>query len=478
MQEERIDLGPAGLLVIAPTPDEFPFGARGVRPLRFYLERDADINTFDELKIPGAILKSNRLDVAFDLAETVGDLIGCREQMTAMMQRRDRTQIPYPGMEHYQTLDLSTKRYDYQAESARFLFRRSYAILGEAPRTGKSNMLLITHALAGSPKTLIVLNALGRRVWAEEIALWLGQSAAMLYGRGGDEVRVFCVPCGGRGYVYVAPNAQGECEPVSCQECKAKNGQSLGEKLYLIRDLQLQLDSYELREEPTPRKLEIYYAKIENWRVKCSLKIRKRAEKETQRRSKWDAKRVKFLNRVSKSPRVDRADKIYVPLAPLKLLKEPIAPLGQRISVPYATLPPVYRCTQHPDETDSVPRPCRQCKKELLDALTNAKFVLCNYDCIMAQTDINDRGVVTVRTDLPGWAGIIASLPFEMGIISESHRCRGINQSAKAEDTRASRVYDMFAPIKRVYAETGTMVYTRLIDAFNQLQIVSKGLFS
>jgi hypothetical protein len=84
--------------------------------------------------------------------------------------------------------------------------------------SGKTPTTLAAAALVGSKKTLIVCPSIAKLVWATEIAKWMHLPSTLLYGRGGDEARTFCVPCNGTGRIG------GE----HCPDCKAGNGQSYG----------------------------------------------------------------------------------------------------------------------------------------------------------------------------------------------------------------------------------------------------------
>jgi len=84
--------------------------------------------------------------------------------------------------------------------------------------SGKTPTTLAAAALVGSKKTLIVCPSIAKLVWATEIAKWMHLPSTILYGRGGDEARTFCVQCNGTG------RTGGE----HCHDCKAANGQSYG----------------------------------------------------------------------------------------------------------------------------------------------------------------------------------------------------------------------------------------------------------
>lgn len=84
--------------------------------------------------------------------------------------------------------------------------------------SGKTPTTLAAASLIGSKKTLIVCPSIAKLVWATEIAKWMQLPSTILYGRGGDEARTFCVACNGTGRI----------SHDYCPSCKGKNGQSYG----------------------------------------------------------------------------------------------------------------------------------------------------------------------------------------------------------------------------------------------------------
>lgn len=84
--------------------------------------------------------------------------------------------------------------------------------------SGKTPTTLAAASLVGSKKTLIVCPSIAKLVWATEIAKWMQLPSTLLYGRGGDEARTFCVAC----------NGTGRTGGSHCEACKAGNGQSYG----------------------------------------------------------------------------------------------------------------------------------------------------------------------------------------------------------------------------------------------------------
>ena len=88
--------------------------------------------------------------------------------------------------------------------------------------SGKTPTTLAATALVGAKKTLIICPSIAKFVWATELARWQGEAALILYGRSASEARRFCVACAGSGVVTSG----------HCPDCKAKNGQSYGARIF------------------------------------------------------------------------------------------------------------------------------------------------------------------------------------------------------------------------------------------------------
>lgn len=430
-----------GKVDIAETPEKFPLGARGQRPFRFTLEDDDDIAKLKELDIPGVLVRGRRVDCAYDVAPEICNYIGCPGALNAPIQLRENCPIPMPGLPKYKALGLDKKRRDYQGHSTRFLFRRAYGYLTEEPRMGKCIIVLCVFILDDAKKMLILCNSLGKYVWGEEIAKWIGEEAVLLFGRAGHEVRVFCKACQGAGEVVRADGAVDEfgaelTDP--CKVCRVR-GVSRGERIHLVRELEAETQSWELQDAPTE----------EQWE--------KHRAKDAKRLAEWETKDPKRR-------------KPFKPSDP---------PNGKKHKVRFCTVPSTFRCPKHTDEADTKPRPCRQCKAELFTVLEKAPIIVSNYDIIYSQLDKNDVGVEYAREDLPGWGPILARFKFDMALLSEAHRLRGYElQAEKRGQTRRDRADALCDPIERVMAETGTPLYGFVRDYFSVLDIISKGLFS
>lgn len=102
--------------------------------------------------------------------------------------------------------------------------------------SGKTPTTLAAASLVGARKVLIACPSIAKLVWATEINKWLNQPSLLLYGRGGDEAREFCIACAGSGRDSAGHH---------CPACRRKNGQSFGSKVFSTpEDVRAQLDAH------------------------------------------------------------------------------------------------------------------------------------------------------------------------------------------------------------------------------------------
>lgn len=637
-KQERIFLR-AGRIDIESTPDEFPLGKRGQRPLRFTLTDEEALLRVKELDIPGVVIRGMRVDAAWDAARAVCKVIGEPDVLDASLQHRLTCMVPLPGKAKYDAGLISKSRRDYQAEGIRYLLRRAYAILGDPPRclsgdtkivvnragvgtrmslrdlhykfhggvtwggrarsraftwdetiatytqscdehnlyirsnrivdvyesgekevfevitkrghrlkasadhpfltptgwvrlhalrpgaevytvvypradvkakkrrkdvtargeldyivsisscgiemtydmtmeapranfvanefivhnSGKCLMILGVAELIAAEKVLIICNSLGKYVWAEEVAKWLGEECVLLFGRAGHEARVFCKACMGRGTLLVNDGVSSECSEVVCKVCNRR-----GEYIYSVRELAQDTVPRVWNEEPTSDAWERYNAKVLAHEQKIETKRQEHEAKERARYAEWELKNPK-----RRKPFINREFMKHPSTLPEK-------PKGQR-RVERVPVDGVFRCPRHQDEVDSYERACNRCKAELAAIIAQHRVVVVNYDILSAQKDKDDRGAAIVRADLPGWGPILAKFQFALAVADESHKLRGWQgkgAGGKTSQTRRERANEVCAEIARVFAVTGTPVYGFVRDLWGQLDFVSKGLWS
>ena len=454
-----------GRIDIQETPEEFPLGARGTRPVCFSLSNSDDIKAVKSLSIPGVLVQGMRIKCAWDAAPIVASAIGEPNALDQALADRLSCRVPLPGKERYDALGLHKARRDYQGEGIRFLLRRAYALLGHPPRAGKCLMVLSVSTLIEAKKVLIICNSLGKYVWAEEIAKWLGEECVLLFGRAGTEVRTFCKVCMGRGSI-VSTDASDEVHETQCKACRVR-GRSRGEHIYTARTLVQDTEEREWVDAPSEESMARYQLKLQEWRDKTETKLAEFERKEKERFEAWEKKNPKRRK----------------PFEP-KTAPEPSAPPEEPKGRKRTERIPIegsFRCPKHKDEVDSYARPCHKCKAELYKVVDSRRFVIVNYDILAAQKDKDDEGASFIRSDLQGWAPILARYHFDMAVADESHKLRGWQNKgpgAKDATTQRERVNEVCAEIPRVYAVTGTPVYGFTRDLWGQLDFISKGLWS
>lgn len=399
-----------GYLSVAETPERFPLGARGQRPCRFQL--NAEMTTkIRELRIPGVTGRGNRFECTWDAATIVAEQIGEEDAIQEALNYRLTCPVPMQGFEKYKQTKMATLRRDYQAESAKFILRRAYSLLAEVPRAGKCVMVLMACSLLDVKKVMILANALGKPVWAQEIAFWLGESALMMYGRSCSEARELCVECTGKG---VVDDSDGDVDEYGVRESKRCSVcRGIGEKIHLVRDL-------EVVTEP-----KVYFVDTGKLKKDGTPKMQRRVSRE-------------------------------------------------------AILPLCYSCIRHKDVVSEQPGKCPTCRKEMSEVIARARFCILNYDIITAQQDKTDRGVSFVRADLTGWGSELAKHKFDIAVLSEGHKLRGLaigGGEAKKTQHRVERVYEVVSEIPQIIEETGTAIVSGPKDLSSQLTILSKGLW-
>lgn len=227
----------------ADSPRKFLFGSRGTFPVLFTAtpSNGVGLPITAELKerlcqMPGVLRTGIGVRATWDAAVVIADILERPLPLPQLEAAMSPAQIlaecrQQPGWEQAAPA-LATAR-DYQVSGALFLARRSYALLCDPMRAGKTRTALMGARLSGASRTLIVCPAIARAGWAEEIARWCGSEALLLEGRSGDRARRYCVACDGRGR---------DDSGARCKICANKNGQSDGYKIFVRGDPDRELD--------------------------------------------------------------------------------------------------------------------------------------------------------------------------------------------------------------------------------------------
>ena len=419
MKSEKI-ITSFGRVEISETPEKFPFGLRGERPVKFIVNDIADITKVHRtdpdtkqgiFSIPGVVVRGKSISCAFDASEIIAEYLGDPHCLDDTLARRNSYSVPLPGKDRYAEHIKDKLRRPHQSDGILYLIRRAYAYLADCPRAGKCIQTIGAAELVGSEKILIVCPSLAKYVWAEEVWKWARQESVILFGRSGADARVYCVNCNGKGTVSRDDGVVDEFGlPVqtTCPKCSGK-----GEIRYVVHKLEMEIKSYVTHENTG-----------------------------------------KF--------------------------KKDGTPRLQRRVVKYTDLKPKFVCPVHTDEIDIYERQCKRCKKSLYDVLSRARWLICNFDILSGQKEKDDWGSTFVREDLPGWAPVLAQFTFDMAIADEIHRLRSYTTSSKGSKStsRIQRLNEVCHNIERVYALSGTPVYGHVRDLYNSLDFISKGLWS
>lgn len=209
-------------------------GARRARPVVFNFQGVGDDRIEELKKLPGVRWQSGyRALVGWDAAKAAGRILG---QPAPPEPKPSFLQTTLPGLAKYLELGFKTVLRGYQKEAVEFLVHRAGAILADDTRAGKSLVALVSALLLGARKVLILCPAIAKLGWAEEIAKWFKKPSTLLYGRGADEVRIFCEVCLGTGRIPPPAGAPDDTAPTVCRACKPKRvkGGIRGDRLFNV----------------------------------------------------------------------------------------------------------------------------------------------------------------------------------------------------------------------------------------------------
>lgn len=209
--------------------EKFPLGQRGQRP--FWLPMQGGEERRLAPLIPGALARGGALWFSADALPVVRFYTNTDGMKGPLF---DGLTPDQQAVEEYERHFKSILR-GYQKQMVQFLVPRSYAINGDPMRSGKTITTLAAATLAGCRSILVMAPAIAKLVWATEIAKWTGEASLMLAGRGADEAYGYCIQCKGSGRIA----------DEKCQQCKAKNGQSYGYRIFrTAEEVRSQLSAY------------------------------------------------------------------------------------------------------------------------------------------------------------------------------------------------------------------------------------------
>lgn len=126
-------------------------------------------------------------------------------------------------------------------------------------------------------------------------------------------------------------------------------------------------------------------------------------------------------------------------------------------------------CTKHDT-------PCPACAKELHETIDRARYVIVNYELIVAQQAKDAAGVKYIRPDLLGWVPHLARYHFDLVIADEAHMLRGRNtDETKKGQTRREKFNALAETIDRCWLVGGTPQFSYVRDWWGQLDAASCG---
>lgn len=194
------------------------FGPRGSRPYFFACAGQA----LERVRgIPGVKQVPGGVRAPADAAGVVAGYLGVEAPQLPI----PATYTP-PGLARYNALGLSPALRQYQKEGAAFLAVRSYAMLCDDMRLGKSFEALTCTVLEDLKRVVVVCPAQARPVWRSEVFKWIKDASVyVLRGRAADELRIYCPACRGirkaerckvcpRGVGFTTINGRDECVKV------------------------------------------------------------------------------------------------------------------------------------------------------------------------------------------------------------------------------------------------------------------------
>lgn len=180
-------------------PVEFPLGERGKWPIQVHFHDQLDLERIKVARIPGTFAPpwSSHVKTTWDGLLAIANVLSILSEVEPIVRARATAGVPLPGKSEYEKTKIKQSRRAAQASAILWLVKRSYAVLADPPRAGKTLPLLAIASLVSSRHTLIVCPALPKFVWCAEIAKWLRKPALVLYGRGGTEAWEVCGTCFG-----------------------------------------------------------------------------------------------------------------------------------------------------------------------------------------------------------------------------------------------------------------------------------------
>jgi len=118
-------------------------------------------------------------------------------------------------------------------------------------------------------------------------------------------------------------------------------------------------------------------------------------------------------------------------------------------------------------------------ERSLVHTVERARYLIVNYELLVAQRGETGAGEKYYREDLTGWCPFLSRFTFDLAIGDESHLLRGWSSSkATAGQTRREKFNQVTDNIEQVWLLTGTPIFGRTRDLWGQLDAMSRGACS
>jgi len=116
-------------------------------------------------------------------------------------------------------------------------------------------------------------------------------------------------------------------------------------------------------------------------------------------------------------------------------------------------------------------------RKAVGDAISRARFVICNYDILVTQQNSDAAGGKYEVEHLRGWSQILSSFAWDAVIADEAHMLRGRPNFRQKGKSRRDRALAVAQSARYVWALTGTPIYGKVADGWGLLDFITNGLF-
>lgn len=150
----------------------------------------------------------------------------------------------------------------------------------------------------------------------------------------------------------------------------------------------------------------------------------------------------------------------------------------------YARYPATtWSCPKHRLIIEAKSGLCPACQDDMHDMIATHRWIIVNPELLMAHKVSDGVGGEYYRTDLRGWANVLAKHHFDIAMVDEAHQfrnyqLRSLDSTERSGETRRDRLKEVLRHVDRVWGVTGTPLFGFTRDYWSQLDIMSGGLWS